>query len=123
VGPAVDCEHGEGECELSLIDRTERLGRRSWDRVYGFVIDEKNLPVLVAGTLATLVLIWGALWCCYLRPNGDRRCCCCCCCCSSTKPDEAVAKVDGYNDSVFGEDRPSTAELLDPRAGNDSANP
>jgi hypothetical protein len=84
--------------------------------VYSFVIDENNLPVLVAGTLATLVLIWVALWCCYLRPNSNQRCCCCC-----TKLDVSEAKpVDDWADAQFGVDRPSIAELL-PKAGDDSA--
>ena len=121
VGPAVDCEHGDGECERSMIAQTQRLARRAWDRAYSFAVDEKNLPVLVAGTLTTLVLVWCALWGCYVRPTGNQRRCWCCC-----KPDETEAKpVDGRGDQLsdarFGEDRPSTAGLLED--GDDSTNP
>ena len=124
VGPAVDCEHGDGECKRSIIAQTQRLGWRAWDRAYSFAVDEKNLPVLVAGALTMLVLVWCALWGCYVWPTGNRRRCCCCCCCC--KPDGTEAKpVDGRGDQLsdarFGEDRPSTAGLLED--GDDSTNP
>ena len=120
LGPATDCGHGDGSCVLGIVDRSKRLGRRSLDRVTNFIADRKNLPVLVAGTVATAVLLWLALWgCCLRSETSGRRYCCCCSCC---KPREGDAKAfsDQLPDATFGEDRPSTAELL---GGENSENP
>jgi hypothetical protein len=69
AGPAVDCEDGEGECELGIIERTQRLGRQSIDDMKSFIADEKNLPALVAGAVATFVLIWLSIVGCMHRPK------------------------------------------------------
>lgn len=122
LGPASDCEHGEGECVLGIVDRSKRLGRRSLDRVTNFIADRENLPVLVAGTVATAVLLWLALWRCCVRSETSGGCSCCCGSCCKPRESDGRAVSDQLPDATF-EDRPSrgsTAELL---GGENSEHP
>ena len=51
AGPAADCAGGEGECPPTLLDVVVREAR-------GFLMDKKNLPVVIGGAVGAFIVIW-----------------------------------------------------------------
>ena len=51
AGPAADCAGGEGDCPPTLLDVVVREAR-------GFLMDKKNLPVVIGGAIGAFVAIW-----------------------------------------------------------------